>query len=252
MKKGKAAINNAETTQPVILWEELVDGPFFGDDRCGTKDEEMKANQSLNTRRPEQETGSGERPEIVGTTNCVRGGSRLAHFLKWIQPSYDRVGRETEEREKPDLEFDTGIGKLCITELPALRQWLPDLVIDKSDFVGTKNSMMIAISADLEAKTALSSKIAREYGPEDFVFRQRPGIGKILLLTPQMTQEAGKHLCLMLTRIWGKHRVALPTLFKCLENFRDKLIALSIQKVIMPVSGPSTDLFRHGYISASS
>ena len=166
---------------------------------------------------------------LVGTTNCVRGGSRVTHFLKRIQPSYDRVGLYTEEKENPDLEFDTGIGKLCITELLAVRQWSPNLVIYKSDFLGTKNSMMIATSADLEA--ALSSEIAREYGHDDFLFRQRPVIGKILLMTPQMTQEAAKHLCLMVPGIRGKHRLALPTLFKCLENFRDKLITMDIQNV---------------------
>ena len=63
MKKGKAAINNAETTLLDILWEELVDGPFFEDDRCETKDEETKANHSLNTQRPEQENGSTSRDD---------------------------------------------------------------------------------------------------------------------------------------------------------------------------------------------
>ncbi len=184
-----------------------------------------------NLDRKEQEIGSGERAEIVGTTKCVRRGSRVMHFLKRMQPSYDRVGLDTEERENPDLEFDTGIGKQCITELPALRQWSPKLVIHKSNFLGTKNSMMIARSADLEAKTALSSQIAREYGHEDFLTRQRPEIGNILFLTPEMTQEAGKHLCLMVTRTRGKHSGALPTLFKSLENFRDKLITMGIQNV---------------------
>ncbi len=131
------------------------------------------------------------------------------HFLKTIQPSYDRVGLETDEREKPDPELDTETGKLCITELPALRQWSPNWVIDKLGVLGTKNSMMIAASAVLEAKTALSSEIAREYRHEDALFRQRPENGKILLLTPGMTQEAAKHLCLMVTRIRERHTVAL-------------------------------------------
>ena len=57
-----------------------------------------------------------------------------------------------------------------------------------------------------------------------------------MLLIPEMTQEAGKHLCLMVTRLRGRYRVAPPTLFKCLESFRDKLIAMDIQNVSMPVS----------------
>ena len=68
----------------------------MGDDRCETENEGIKTDQSFNTRRPEQENGSTERAGKAGTTNWVRGGCRVTHFLKRIQPSYDRVGLDTE------------------------------------------------------------------------------------------------------------------------------------------------------------
>ncbi len=39
----------------------------------------------------------------------------------------------------------------------------------------------------------------------------------------------------MLTRIRERERVALPTLFKCLEELRDKLLSLEITEVCIPL-----------------
>ncbi len=115
------------------------------------------------------------------------------------------------------MELDTSVGKLIVMELPNMRQWSRNIIIERTDFFERRRLMAAAISADLQMKTMLTAELDREYVHKEFLFRQRPQTGKLLLLPPTLTQEPGKHVCYMVTRTREKDRVALPNLFKCLE-----------------------------------
>ncbi len=116
-----------------------------------------------------------------------------------------------------------------------MRHWSRNIIIDRTDFFETKRSMAVAISADLQMKTMLSAELDREYAHKEFLFRQRPQTGKLLILPPLLTQEPDKHICFLVTRARERERVALLTLFKCLEELRDKLVSLDITNVSMPL-----------------
>ncbi len=84
-------------------------------------------------------------------------------------------------------------------------------------------------------RTMLTAELDRVNAHKQFLFRQRPQTGKLLLLPPTLTQKPGKHVCYMVTRRREMERVALPILFKCLEVFREKLLSLEITDVSMPL-----------------
>ena len=73
----------------------------------------------------------------------------------------------------------------------------------------------------------LTAELDREYAHKEFFFRQRPQTGKQLFL-PTLTQEPDKNVCYMLIRTRERERVVLPTLLKCLEELRDKLLSLML------------------------
>ncbi len=221
--QGKVAKNHSCLPELEIIWEDLVNGPYFGDDRdLGERQGNTipPPRGSFPCEKDESEvtgqaTSSGDKLAIVGTTSCVRGGGFQSEALiKRIQPSYDRIGLDTQDHA--DAEFDTSIGKLIIMELPDVRHWSRNIIIDRTDFFETKRSMAVAISADLQMKTMLSAELDREYAHKEFLFRQRPQTGKLLVLPPSLTQEPDKHICYLVTRARERERVALPTLFKCL------------------------------------
>ena len=70
--------------------------------------------------------------------------------------------------------------------------------------------MAVAISADLQMKTMLTAELDSEYAHSEFLFRQRPQTGKLLLLPPTLTQEPGKHICYMVTRTREFMNVSMP------------------------------------------
>ncbi len=105
---------------------------------------------------------SGEQPAEVGTTNYVWGASFQSEVsVKSIQPSYDRVGLDTQDHT--EVEFDTRIGMLIIMELADMRQWSPKLIIERADSFESKRSMAMDILADLQMKTIMTTEPNREY-----------------------------------------------------------------------------------------
>ncbi len=109
------------------------------------------------------------------------------------------------------------------------------MTIERTVFFETKRSMAVAISADLQMKAMLSAELERENAHQQILFKLNPQTGKLLLLLPTLTQEPDKHVCYMVTRTRERERVALHTLFKCLEELRDKLISLEITDASMPL-----------------
>ena len=105
VNQGKVAKSHS-ITELEILWEDLVNGPYFGENR----DLEKRLGDSSPAprgRSPDlryesdaigQDCSSGEQLAIIGTTIYVRGGGfQPEAFIKRIQPSYDRVGLDSQD-----------------------------------------------------------------------------------------------------------------------------------------------------------
>ena len=84
----------------------------------------------------------------------------------------------------------------------------------------------------------LSAEIDREYGHREFLFRQRPELGKILALPPALTAERGKYIFLAVTRKKDWDRVTPEDLYTSMENLRNKLIEIGINSVSLPIIDP--------------
>ena len=55
-------------------------------------------------------------------------------------------------------------------------------IVANSDFILTERTCAIAITADLNFKTALAAEIKREYKNIKFLWKQRPGVGGMIAL----------------------------------------------------------------------
>ena len=83
------ARNHSCSPELEIIWEDLVNGPYFGDDRDlgerpGNTIRPPRGSFPCEKDKPEaigQGTSSGESSSIVGTTNCVRGGGFQSEAL---------------------------------------------------------------------------------------------------------------------------------------------------------------------------
>ncbi len=91
---------------------------------------------------------------------------------------------------------------------------------------------------NMDMKMRLSAEINREYGHIEFLFRQRPEVGKILALPPDLTAERGKYIFFALTRKKDWDRVNLEDLYTCMENLRNKLVENGKTPVGLPISDP--------------
>ena len=106
------------------------------------------------------------------------------------------MGLDTQDHT--DMEFETSVGKLIAMELPNMRQWSRNIIIERTDFFETKRSMAVAISADLQMKSMLTAELDRECAHKEFLFRQRPQTGRLLLLPPHLLhgdKKARKRPC---------------------------------------------------------
>ncbi len=227
------AIRAEEMHEPDIIVEELMNGPYFGDERHVTCDSLPKPNV-----------------EAVGTTECVRGGLTQCDktlIIKQIKASYDRVGLDTLEGEEPtksvdyltEVERQTEVGEVIVYDFKhSFVGWSPNLQLEHKDFLITKRSMAISAPASLESRMRLSAEIDRDYGHREFLFRQRPEVGKVVALTPAITSEEGKYVFLFITRAKEWDRVVLERLYECMQNLRDKLVEIGKTSVSMPIVDP--------------
>ncbi len=107
--------SNLTLNEEIILIEELLGGPYFGDGRHTAESDEIHGN-------PDHKSTEGP----VGTTDYVRGGlspNDRAMMIKRIKSCYDRVGIDTieqEERSNNDVdcptpqERETEIGRIFV------------------------------------------------------------------------------------------------------------------------------------------
>ncbi len=267
VEAGKVAINRTNLHEPNILLEDLLNGPYFGDDRslALTSDRLLKIFQE----KPSHEIETGTTQtfsditnteivrtnlnslETVGTTDKVRGGLSQEDkviLIKAIKASYDRIGIDTQEENETDTkvidyatpeERQTDTGKVILYEFrDSFLGWSPNLRLEHTDFLMTSRTMAVATSADLGAKMRLSAEISREYGHREFLFRQRPQVGRVLALPPALTTEPNKYIFFLVTRSKEFDRVRIEDLFRCLEALRDKLVETNQTSVSLPIIEP--------------
>ena len=150
-------------------------------------------------------------------------------MLAQIKVSNDRVGLDTKgdsEGEEDRVDYvgaQTEISKVLEYDFKAgLVGWSPNLKLEHSDFLRTKRTTAVFVPANLDMKLRLDAEIDEEYGPREFLFRQKPRIGKIIALPPALTLEPKEYLFLHVTRATKWDRVQVENLYLCMENLRDK------------------------------
>ncbi len=136
-------------------------------------------------------------------------------------------------------EQQTDIGKVIIYDFKhSFVGWSANLQLEHKDFLLTKRSMAVSAPASLESRMRLGAEIDREYGHKEFLFRQRPELGKVIALPPAITSEEGKYVFLFIIRAKEWDRVVVERLYECMQRLRDKLVQIGKTSVSMPIVDP--------------
>ena len=109
-------------------------------------------------------------------------------------------------------------------------------ILTDSNFILTNRTYAIAITADMNFKTALASDFTREYKNIEFLWKQRPGIGGVAALLPAASQIPGKYLCFLTT---DKRHVDPENLVLSLTRLRDFLVERGVKEISLPVHDPN-------------
>ena len=116
--------------------------------------------------------------------------------------------------EKGDLEAETNegprkpdIGRVVESNCNLPNEYSSSIILTESDFILTSRTCAIAITADMSFRTALAAEFMREYKNLEFLWNQRPGIGRVAALLPAASQTPGKHLCFLVMRAMEKQHV---------------------------------------------
>ena len=171
----------------------------------------------------------------------VRGvGVGLTHTENLIIKKL-RIARETG-----DLEAETGeepkkpdIGRVVESYFNLPNEYSSNIILTDSDFILTKRTCAIAITADMSFRIALAADFKREYKNVEFLWKQRPGIGGVAALPPAASQIPGKYLCFLVTRATEKQHVDPENLVLSLTRLRDFLVEMDVKELSLPVYDPN-------------
>ena len=107
-------------------------------------------------------------------------------------------------RETGDLEAETGespkkldIGRVVESYFSLPNENSSSIILTDSDFILTNRLCAIAITVDMNFKTALVADFKRNI---EFLSKQRPGIGGVSALPPAASQIPEKYSCFLVTR----------------------------------------------------
>ena len=114
-----------------------------------------------------------------------------------------------------------------------------NIVITDSDFILTERTCAIAITADVSFKTALAADFKREYKNIEFLWKQRPGVGRMIALPPVASQTPGKYLCFLVTKATDRQHVNPESLVLALTRLRDFLVERGVTSLSLPVYDPN-------------
>ena len=150
-----------------------------------------------------------------------------------------REVRETRGLELDGEEAEPTIGRNFKTKFEIPNEYSENILITDSDFILSDRTSAICITADMSFKSRLETDFKREYQNEEFLFRQRPGLGGISPLPPSVAQVPGKYLCFLVTRVNDRNTIDPEHVMLALTRLRDFMIERRIMEVSMPVYDPN-------------
>ena len=114
-----------------------------------------------------------------------------------------------------------------------------NIVVTYSDFILTKRTCAIAVTAEVSFRTSLAADFKREYKTIEFLWKQRPGVGGMIALPPVALQIPGKYLCFLVTKATDKQHVNPENLVLALTRLRDFLVERGVTSLTLPVYDPN-------------
>ena len=189
---------------------------------------------------------SGMRSSGTSTDIFVRGvGVGLTHTEKLL------IKKLSIARETGDLEAETGedpkkpdTWRVVKSYFNLPNQYSSSIILTDSDFIFTKRTCAIEITAELSFRTVLAADFKREYTNREFLWMQKPGIGGVAALPPAASQIPGKYLCILVTRATEKRHVDPDYLVLSLTRLRDFLVEMELKELSLPVYDPNRGLLQ--------
>ena len=102
-----------------------------------------------------------------------------------------------------------------------------------SDFILTKRTCAIAVTADVSFKSALATDSRREYKNIEFLWKHRLGVGGMIALPPVASQIPGKYLCLLVTKATDRQHVNPESLILALTRIKDFLVERGVTFLVI-------------------
>ena len=146
-----------------------------------------------------------------------------------------REVRETSGLELDEEEAEPTIGRNFKTKFEIPNEYSENILITDSDFILSDRTSAICITADMSFKSRLEADFKREYQNLEFLFRQRPGLGRMAALPPSVSQVPGKYLCFLVTRVNERNTIDPEHVMPALTRLRDFMVERGIMEVSMPV-----------------
>ena len=143
-----------------------------------------------------------------------------------------RIGTGKEEPEPT-------IGRNFKTKFEIPNEYSENIMITDSDFILSKRTSAICITADMSFKSRFEADFKREYQNVEFLFRQRTGLGGMAALPPSVAQVPGKYLCFLVTRVNDSNTIDPEHVMLAVTRLRDFMIEKGITEVSMPVYDPN-------------
>ena len=142
---------------------------------------------------------------------------------------------EGENAKKPPF------GRIFESYFDLPNHYSHNIVITDSDFILTERTCAIAITADVNFKTALAADFKREYKNIEFLWKQRPGVGGMIALPPVASQIPGKYLCFLVTKATDRQHVDPESLVLALTRLRDFLFERGVTSLSLPLYDPDRE-----------
>ena len=150
-----------------------------------------------------------------------------------------REVRETNGLELDQEEVEPTIGRDFKTKFEIPNEYSKNMLITDSDFILSDRTSAICITADMSFNTRLEADFKREYQNVEFLFRQRPGLGGMVILPTPVSQFPGKYLCFLVTRVNERNTIYPEHMILALTRLRDFMVERGIREVSMPVYDPN-------------
>ena len=150
-----------------------------------------------------------------------------------------REVRETNGLELDQEEAEPTIRGNFKTKFEIPNERSENNLITDSDFILSDRTSAICITADMSFKTRLEADFKRDYQNVEFLFRQRPGLGKMAALPISASRVPGKYLCFLLIWVNERNTIDPEHVMLALTGLRDFMVERRIREVSMRVYDPN-------------